>query len=312
MAKAHLDRNVRVDKPYFTKLFQAIRVAIAEDKIVCPTSPLHESESNFSYKLSSDIRSMDNALSRGLSFNSSVEICGNQLLESASKFAGSQLSAAPWWRIPFNRDPDLPDGTFPRPQSDLEVFMTVQKFVDEARLIRNEVAAPMYKQYKDGRAEQNLPYPDEVGFNRIQLFLDHYLVFEDAESVLKESYPDWGILVSVEVRERHQRLEELRQVCDMAGGIVPFLWSNDFETAPFLNIHARLVAADIVHHSARKPEGSLLDDFDMASSVVPYVDVFATENYLAELLRKTGIASEYGCSVYTMRQKDELLDFIAN
>ena len=83
LAKAHLDGDVRVDKPYFTDLFQAVQGAIAEDKIVCPTSPLHESESNLSSQLNVDIRSMDNALSRGLSFNPSEEIWDKQLLEAA-------------------------------------------------------------------------------------------------------------------------------------------------------------------------------------------------------------------------------------
>ena len=311
MAKAHLDGDVRVDKTYFTELFQAIQRAIAEDKIVCPTSPLHESESNLSPRLNVDLRSMDYAISRGISFSPSAEICDKQLLEAASNFVGVQLPTAPWWRTPFNRDPDLPDSTFARAQSTLEVFLTVQRLVDEDRRIRNEVTAPMYKQYKDGRAERNLPYPDEVEFSRFQLFREHYFVFDNAESVLKESCSDWDIVHSIVFRERQLRLTELWLVCGMAGGIAPFLSSSDFKNTPFLSIRAKLMAADIVHHGTRNPEGSLLADFDMAATVVPYVDVFATENYLAELLRKTGIAADYGCSVYTMRQKDKFLDLLS-
>ena len=311
MAKAHLDSDVRVDKPYFTELFEDIQRAILEDKIVCPTSPLHESESNLSSRLNVEIRSMNNALSRGLSFNSSEEICHKQLLEAASKFAGSEASDEPWWWTPFNHDPDLPDSMFPRAESALEVFLTVQKLVDENRRIRNEVTAPMYKQYKDGRAEHNLSYCDEVEFSRIQLFREHYFVFDNAESVLKQAYPDWDVVHSTVFQERRLRLAELEQICDMAGGIGHLLSSSYLKDTPYLSIRARLMAADIVCYATRKPEGSLLADFDMAAAVVPYVDVFATENYLAELLRQTGVARDYGCNVYTMRQKDMLLDYLS-
>ena len=318
MAKAHLDNNRRVDKLYFTELFKDIQRAISQDKIVCPSSPLHESESNLSSQWNVDIRSMDNAISRGLSFKPSEEICYGQLLEAASKFAGAESSVKPWWRIPFNRDPDLlnrdpdlPDSTFPRAESALEVFLTVQKLVDEDRRIRNEVAAPMYKQYKEVRAEQNPSYRDEVEFSRIQLFHEHFFVFDNAESVLKQACPDWDIVHSSVFQERRLRLAELEQICNRAGGIAPFLSSRDFKNTPYLSIRSKLMAADSIHHRIRKPEKSLLDDFDMAATVVPYVDVFATENYLAELLRKTGVAKDYGCNVYTMRQKSMLRDHLS-
>ena len=110
------------------------------------------------------------------------------------------------------------------------------------------------------------------------------------------------------LQERRLCLAELGQICDMARGIGHFLSSSYFMDTPYLSIRAKLMATDIVDQGSRKPEGSLLADFDMAATVVPYVDVFATENYLAELLRKTGVAKDYGCSVYTMRKKDMLLD----
>ena len=311
MTKAHLDGGARVDKGYFTELFKVMQSAIAEDKIVCPTSPLHESESNFSSKLSTDLKSMDNGLSRGLSFNYSHEICDRQLLEAASKFAGVDTPDEPWWQIPFSRDPDLPDSKFPRAMSPLEVFLTVQLHVNEKRRVRNKVAAPIYEQYKETRAERSPSYCDEVEFSRIQLFCEHFYVFANAEQILKQASPLWESMVPTIRRERQLRLVELAKICDLGEGISQFMSSKEIANTPFLLIRAKLMAADIVYHPGRKPEASLLDDFDMAATVVPNVDMFATENYLAELLRKTGIASDYGCNVYTMRQKDSLLDFLS-
>ena len=309
ITKAHLDGYARVDKGYFTELFKVMQEAIAEDKIVFPTSPLHESESNFSSRLSAELKSMDNGLSRGLSFNYSHEICDRQLLEAASKFVGVDTPEEPWWKTPFNRDPDLPENTFPRAQNMLEVFLHIQEYVNEQRRIRNEVAAPMYNQYKETRTEYNLSYHDEVKFGRIQLFHEHYFAFDKAESVLEQEIGNWRPIHSTVAHERQQRLVELAKVCDRGKGIAQFMSSTEIANTPFLSIRSKLMAADIAYNRNRKPEVSLLDDFNMAATVVPYVDVFATENYVAELLRTTGVAKDYGCSVYTMRQKDQFLNF---
>ena len=308
MTKAHLDGDTRVDKGYFTELFKVIQKAIIADKVVCPTSPIHESESNFSSRLSADLRSVDNGLSRGLSFNYSHEICDRQLLEAASKFAGVDTLEEAWWQVPFNRDPDLLDSTFSRDTSTLEAFLTVQPHVNEKRRVRNEVAAPMYEQYKETRVERGLSYGDEVEYNRIQLFREHFYIFDNAELILKQVSTLWEPMVSTIHNERLQRLAELAKICDLGNGIAQFMSSREIANTPFLSIRAKLMAADIVYHPVRKPEASLLDDFDMAAMIVPYVDVFATENYLAELLRTTGVASDYVCNVYRMRQKDNLLN----
>ena len=313
MTKAHLDGGARVDKGYFTELFKVMQRAIAEDKIVCPTSQIHESESNFSSRLSADLKSMDNGLSRGLSFNYAHEMCDKQLLEAASKFAEVDTLEEPWWQIPFNRDPDIPDSTFPRATRALEVFVTVQLLVNEKWRVRNEVTAPMYKQYKETRTERNLSYGDEVEFSRIQLFYEHYHIFDNAEPILKQVSSLWESMVPTLHHERQMQLVELAKICDLGEGIAKFMSSKEIANTPFLSIRSKLMAADVVHGNLRVPEPSLLDDFDMAAMVVPYVDVLATENYLAELLRSTGIARDYGCNVYTMRQqqKDSLLNFLS-
>ena len=311
MTKAHLDGYARVDKGYFTELFKVIQGAIIEDKIVCPTSPIHESESNFSSQLSADLRSMDNGLSKGLSFNYAHEICDRQLLEAASNFAGVDIPDEPWWQIPFSRDPDLLDSTFPRATSTLEVFLTIQPLMNEKWRVRNEVTAPMYRQYKKTRTEHDLSYGDEVKFSRIQLFREHFYVFDNAELTLKKVSTLWEPMVATIHSERQLRLAKLAKICDLGKGIAQFMRSKEIANTPFLSVRSKLMAADIVHGRLRVPEPSLLDDFDMAAMVVPYANVFATENYLAELMRETGVARDYECDVYTMRQKDSLLDLLS-
>ncbi len=311
ITKAHLDEETRVDRAYYSRLFEALDHAITEDRIVCPTASFHERESNLSSRLNTDFRSMGNFLSRGLEFNHIHILCHEQLLEAATVFVGESTSARPWWQIPFNQDPDVPDSSLPRSASGLEVFVTIQSLVDEDRRIKTRVSSPMYKQYKESRARYGLNYQDEATFSRIQLLKEHYYAFENAESIVMEAFLDGGPILAETIREQKLGLVELGKICDTAGGIGQFIASKDFESAPFLSTRAKLMAADVVYDSAREPESSLLADFDIAATVVPYVDVFLTENYLAELLRKTKVDNDYGCRVFTMRRKEDVLLYLS-
>ena len=91
-----------------------------------------------------------------------------------------------------------------------------------------------------------------------------------------------------------------------------FLDSPQFANSPFYSIYAKLRAADIVRFPDKEPEPSLLDDFQIIATVLPYTNVFATENYMAELIRQTRIDEEYGCRVFTMREKQEFLEYLVN
>lgn len=198
-------------------------------------------------KRSADFRSVDNAVSRGLSINPSDQISHNQLLEAASRFARVESSDKPWWWIPFNR---------------------------------------------------------------FQLFREGYFGMTEAISLAGEVPAGFDVIYQTAAWQQYNRIMEIRQICDKGAGLAAFVSSNEFIEAQYLSVRAKLMAADIVYNAHRSPETSLLSDFDIAATVIPYVDVFATENYLAELLRITRVASDYGCEVYTMRQRDEFLAYL--
>ena len=297
-----LDGIPRVDKSYFTELYEVILRAIAEDKIVCPTSPLHMSKSNFDSRRNSDSRSVDNAISGGLSFNPSEQTSHNQLLEAVSQFTGVESSAKPGWRLPFNRDPDVPVSMIPRRRTGIEVIVTFDEWVNEERRLHNQVGAAMYRKYKETRKAIYLSYQDEVKFSRCQLFREGYSGITEATCQLGETPAGFGEMYRMSVLQQLSRLMEIQQICETGAGLRAFMCSDEFHDAPYLTVRAKLMAADIVYHNNRNPESSLLTDFAIAATVAPYVDVFATENYLAELLRRTGVAGDYGCDVCTMRQ----------
>ena len=311
ITKAHLGSRRSMNRCYYLKLSHIIQRGVAQDKFVCPTSNFHESESARSFKLNTDLQSVDNTLSRGLSFNSHMDISHDQMLQAASAFAGVDFPSEHWWRIPFNRDPDTPDSVLPRPSTGLEVFLTNYEMVDEERRVRNQVSAPTYQTYKDLRKGFNLSYPSEGEFSMRQLFRESYVGLDEAISLLGESPPGWDALHWMTALQQQQRLIEIKQICDKGDGFNSFFSSVEFSAAPLLSVRAKLMAADIVYESHRTPEPSLLDDFDIVATILPYSYVFATENYIAELIRKTKVGNDHGCRVFTMQQKHELIEFLS-
>ncbi len=311
MAKAvRLESASSVNREYFTELYNVVLEATADDKVICPTAPMHTTESNFDAKRRADFLSVDNTISRGLSFNESDQISHDQLIMAASAFAGTEQANTPWWWIPFNRDPDVADSALPRPSSGIEVFVAFEAWVNEERRMRNQIGAPLYRKYKDARKALKLSYQDEVKFSRRQLFHEGHFGIAEALSLAGDVPAGFDVLYHNSVTRQHMRTLEISGICDRGAGITAFMTSDEFTQAPYLSIRAKLMAADIVNYADRRPENSLLSDFDIAATVTPYVDIFATENYLAALLRTTHVDTEFECKVFTMRQRDALLEYL--
>ncbi len=102
----------------------------------------------------------------------------------------------------------------------------------------------------------------------------------------------------------------LLRIAERGRGLEAFVDSPQFSKVPFLSNYAKLLVADKMKCPDKRVEPSLQDDFRIAAMVIPYSKIFATENYLAELIKQTGISDEYDCEIYTMRQQQYLLDEI--
>ena len=309
ITKAHIDGWKGGDKPYFEKLSSDIQAGVDKDRFVCPTSPFHESESSFNSKLYDPLWNVSEGLSRGLSFNSHTDISHKQLVGAALEFTGHLAPTNPWWRVPFNRDPDTSVSNIPR--HEILVHLSVEELAEEQKRLRDNIQTPMYHKYKEMRRGYSLSYEDEVKYSKTQLFEEGYRGPMMALALPEVSAPGWDPLLTHIAWEQMNRYEELIRICDQRGGLDTFLDSPQFSKAPFLSIRAKLMAADIARFPRRKPEPSLQDDFSIVATVLPYADVFATENYIADLIKQTHVGSDYDCRVFTMRQKDDLLEYLS-
>ena len=311
VTKAYLVPPRSSDNEFFAELAKLLLNGVSQGRLACPTSKFHERESQYDRVLDADLRSVAEQFSFGLSFNPSINVSHTQIVDAALNFSGLTSTPKPWWLTPFDRDPDsstdisLGKGKRPR------FFLTDEEFVGESRKTKNEITAPMYHRYKKKRMEEDPSYEEEVAYGLRHFFRESYPVDEETKALIQQAVPHWNSQLSDYHSQQELRLLEIAKICEKGAGFELFLSSEALASAPFLSTRAKLVAADIVHNSSRKPEPSLLADFDIASTVVPYADVFLTENYLAELLRKTRVAEDYGCRVFTMRQKKDALKYLS-
>lgn len=306
ITKAHIEGWTGTHKPYVSQLSLAIQGGVAEDNFVCPTSDFHDTEASFSQKLKDSIWKTSRALSRDLSFNSWIQVNHKQLVEAALGFAGQDIPDSPWWYVPFNRDPDIPARSLPIHH--IRVHLSVEVYMEEVKRIRDGIQTSDYRKFKENRKKEGLSYEDELAYGITQLFREHHVGPIVAISQGRFKLSEWESLFHSVALQAVNRYKELETIFQQGGGLDKFLVSPHLANSPLLSICAKLRAADIVRFPSRKPEPSLIDDFQIAATILPYVDIFATENYLAELIKQTGLDREYNCRVYRMKQKEDLLN----
>lgn len=307
ITKAHEEGETFSERDYYMDLFRAIQLGVTDNRFVCPTSRFHESEAAYGSRVKDSLWYVARLLSRELSFTSPVQISHQQLIEAALEFADLNLPEIPWWVIPFNKDPDA-EMDAPR-ESDVTVHISMDELHSEGKRLRDSTSASLYEEFKKTR-QQHLSYEAEVEFGMKQLFVEGYSGQVNAitlRSIAKSSLLPLYTEVAIETLGR---CLELIKICNQGGGLDKFLDSPQFAANPFLSVYAKLRAADIVRFPERQPEPSLLDDFYIIASVLPYTTAFATENYMAELIRQTGVGREFNCRVFTTREKQEFLEYL--
>ena len=307
ITKAHIDDKRSVDRAYFLELANVLQKGVARDRFAVPMSEFHESEGSLSSELDESLQSVTNILGHGLTFNSYSDISHEQLKEAAMSFAGLDASLRSWWTIPFNRDPDTPAAHSHFVAPPLEVYLRLDALIEESRRLRNEVGALQYRKYKEGRRRLQHSYEDEIRFQRLQLLWEGYRGVSVAIQDPNGTAPGWEAINELVESQYEQRWSEIARILNQGRGPGPFLLSTEFLGVPFLDIRATLMAADIVRFADRLPEPSFQDDMSIVAMILPYSDVFATENYMAELMRQTKLGGNYSCRVFTMRQRDEFL-----
>ena len=220
ITKAHEESDAFSEKDYYMGLFSAIQEGVTNNRLVCPTSSFHESEASYGSRVKDSLWYVARLLSRELSFNSSIQINYQQLIEAASEFANLNLPDVPWWAIPFNRDPDTKMEA--PPEIAVEVHISMDELAAEGKRLRDGIQTSLYQVFKKERLQHNLSYEAEVEFGRKQLFGEGYfgpLIAIDLPSVAESTLLPLYSHVALEFLERSL---ELIGICNQGGGLEVF------------------------------------------------------------------------------------------
>jgi hypothetical protein len=248
-------------------------------------------------------------LSHRLSFNSFIHIHGTQLAQAAYAYADKDAGVVPDWAIAFNRDPHEPVDSSAAGDEIMVHLASGQEIVDYNR-VTTYLVADVYGKLKLTRKGQSSTFEEEVLYLKMLLLFETFL----PPGKLIQDYPelagDISDIGAIGVVQNQAKLLEIFRDCGVMGEpwkTKEFLNSQELLGCPFLHIRSSLMAADIIHYPDRVPSPSLSTDFEMVASILPYIDILATDNHMAELIRQAGLSSTFSAQVFSMNRRSDFL-----
>lgn len=231
----------------------------------------------------------------------------SQLAAAAYAFSGQGNATRPDWAVAFNQDPHQPvDSTFSDGQ--IMVHLELQELNDYFRE-STDLVADIYGKFKLSRIGEADTLEEEVQYQKANLLRETFY----PPGRLIQNYPEIaGDLSDIGAVVVTQSQVQLLAIFDECGVMVSeeFFASQALLGCPFLHIRASLMAVDIINYPDMVPSPSLGTDFEIVSSILPYVDFLATDNHMAELIRQAGLSRTFPAKVFSMNRKDELLNEI--
>ena len=287
---------------FYRELHDLLSDFTDRDIVICPTSPSHREESELGCRVREFLWHFVEQLGYGLSFKHSVEILEYQVVAAARAYCGLPATQRSAWMVAFNRDPQVPVGQLSRPALMVDIPNS-QEFNEYLRLSRTSIADEYwtYKMYCRGKRQA---FADEIEAQKKQFIFEMF-----------QPRPNLNI--------RPSKLEQLLNLLGLAGVIQfrrsvyeilehstnpeGFFDSPQLLDCPYIHIWASLMAADIFFCPDKKPTTSLFTDFESVASVLPYVDILATDGYISELIRNARLLDRFNAQIFSVRQRRALV-----
>ena len=261
MAKAGSNKCI---KPEFYQIYELLHQGFLDEKLVVPASWFHDVETSLSIELKDKIISYQNYLGQvRLNFPSGVQ--RNQIMAFASMFKGSSDKDPLSIDIAFGDNPDKRTRML-----NVVVDQNLQHFDFKSGRSKTAQALEKLRQrLLDSNTSFDDQYEVEIG--------DHRRFF------LTENYQYLMYLFN---EEEH---------------IFDFIRSEMFKNIPVISISAKLWACLLTKFKNRPIKSSDSTDIDIISTYLPYVDVLATDAFIADRITELGIASRYKTIVFDAR-----------
>lgn len=271
MSKADVNEKVR---PEFNEIYELLHQGFVDEKLVVPSSLLHDIESSLAPHLKDRIVTYQHYLGQVRLYRPD-EIRNTQTSAALDRFMG---------RTPA--DPLQPEAAFlDHPDQRVERFdISVDSHLERHnfRQSRRRTAGEL-ERLRQRRLQGKVTY-------------DHQLKVEQEtqRDQFVQTYCSFCGPVSGEKRKK----------------LTAFTESTDFTSIPLLRIEAHLFASILTRKPDRQIKPSDGADIDALSAYVPYMDVVCTDAFMADQLR--GIAKGYGIKIFHAKTSSlrELMAFL--
>ncbi|MBI4232260.1 hypothetical protein HY605_03425 [Candidatus Peregrinibacteria bacterium] len=287
---------------FYRELYELLSDLTDRDLIICPTSHFHSEETELGNHVKEFLWRFVKQLGYGLSFKSYPEIMEQQVVAAARAYCNLPAIQRPECEIAFNRDPHVPVKQILRPDL-LVSFPNSQEFNEYVRLSRTSFADEYwtYKVHCKGRRQT---YAEELKAQKKQLILEIFKPRPALNIKLSKLEQVLNLLGLAGVIQFHRSVDEMLQHC---ADPEKFFVSAQLLDCPYIHVWASLVAADIFFHPEKKPTASLFMDFEIVASVLPYIDILASDSYISELIRNARLSDQFGAHIFTVKQRGALL-----
>lgn len=270
MAKADSNRNV---KPQFKQIYELLHKGFVDEKVVVPASWFHDVETSLSVELKENIVSYQNYLGQvRLNFPDNVRRA--QILGYASRFLGNTNDDPLSTDIAFQENPD-------KRTRMLNVVVDSQLQSIDFKTSRNQTAQAL-ENLRNKIVRSNISYLDQL---KIELADQRRFCLEDI----------YYELIHLFTGDKDK--------------LSKFLESDTFSKIPVIDINSKLWSSVLTHFKTRVIKSSDGTDIDIISTYLPYVDVFATDAFMADRLTTLRIAADYDIELFDART-DKLNLFI--
>lgn len=287
---------------FFRELYDLLSDLTGNDKLICPTSLFHREESELGCRVKEFLWHFVEQLGYGLSFKHSVEIMEYQIVTAARAYCGLPAVQRSAWMVAFNRNPQIPVGQLSRPALMVD-FPNSQEFNEYLRLSRTSIADEYwtYKMYCRGKRQA---FADEIKAQKKQFVFEMFQPqpkLNIGPSKLEQFLNLLGLAGVIQFRR--SVYETLQHSTNPEG----FLVSPQLLDCPYIHIWASLMAADIFFYPDNKPTTSLFMDFEIMASVLPYVDILATDSYISQLISRAKLLDRFNAQIFSIKKQRALV-----
>lgn len=308
LAKAQYDDSWQhPDRHYYETLYSEIDSRVQANRVISPGSQLQDEESEQGHSVGKIVWRILRSWDLGTSFLSPPELFYAGIERAAQTYCGVVPVEGEPWEYGFDSDPHTLVDMKTRGGFQVNFGMS-DEYVDHVRTLRTRVS----DQYRDFKAQLKGSFKsldDAIEVIKTQILYEGMMPLKPVVTDAPDLDELTNVLSAPGITNYKDRIAEILESCPESD---KFWASETLLNEPFLDIRARLMAADIYMFPDGKVTRSLPTDFEIVASALPHVDIMTTDRYVKHLMEASGVSKRYGAPVFSAGKEDReaLLDLV--